>query len=77
LDPDFQSHSNENGFAIFIFYARPNGGHGSFNEKEFEEGQVGPAIAYRITQLQRRIIWAEGWERVLLFSLSSLNTLSS
>jgi len=25
--------SNENGFAIFIFYARPNGGHGRLTER--------------------------------------------
>jgi len=30
--------SNENGFAIFIFYARPNGGHGSWYE-ELEKSQ--------------------------------------
>ena len=25
--------SNENGFAIFMFYARPNGGHGRLTER--------------------------------------------
>jgi hypothetical protein len=35
--------------------------HSHFNEKEYEEGQIGHAIACRITQVQRRRIWAEGW----------------